>query len=118
MQNENSRTYVEHQQHCPAMSEFKRLQNPLNSIGGTAVHADRTKCHKQKQLRRVTVQRALQWLASLFSRRAIPWPATKLLHLTTAYENVNLTTHATAFKLITTVRTSRGGVTVNQIRTP
>ena len=70
MQNENSRTYVEHQQHCPAMSEFKRLQNPLNSIGGTAVHADRTKCHKQKQLRRVTVQRALQWLFSLFSRRA------------------------------------------------
>ena len=41
------------------MSEFKRLQNPLNSIGDTAVHAHRTKCHKQKQFRRVTVQRAL-----------------------------------------------------------
>ena len=56
--------YFEERQHyCPAMSEFKRLQNPLNSIGDTAVHADRTKCHKQKQFRRVTVQRALQWLA-------------------------------------------------------
>ena len=63
--------YFEERQHyCPAMLEFKRLQNPLNSIGDTAVHADRTKCHKQKKLRRVTVQRALQWLASLFSRRA------------------------------------------------
>ena len=63
--------YFEERQHyCPAMSEFKRLQNPLNSIGDTAVHADRTKCHRQKQLRRVTVQRALQWLASLFSWRA------------------------------------------------
>ena len=65
--------YFEKRQHyCPAMSEFKRLQNPLNSIGDTAVHADRTKCHKQKQFRRVTVQRALQWLASLFSWRAKP----------------------------------------------
>ena len=45
--------YFEERQHYfPAMSEFKPLQNPLNSIGDTAVHADRTKCHKQKQLRR------------------------------------------------------------------
>ena len=62
--------FEEHQQHCPAMSEFKRLENPLNSIGGTAVHADRTKCHKQKQLRRVTVQRALQWLFSAGEAKA------------------------------------------------
>ena len=51
--------YFEERQHyCPAKSEFKRLQNPLNSIGGTAVHADRTKFDKQKQLRRVTVTSA------------------------------------------------------------
>ena len=100
--------YFEERQHyCPAMSEFKRLQNALNSIGGTAVHADRTKCRKQKQLRRVTVQRA-----SLFSRRAKQKPKNEsagytvashqtVPHFTTSCENVNSTTHATAFKLIT-----------------
>ena len=63
--------YFEERQHyCPSLWEFKLLQNPLNSIGGTAVRADRAKCHNQKQPRRVTVQRALQWLASLFPRRA------------------------------------------------
>ena len=88
--------YFEERQHyCLAMLEFLNCISDgmllkKHSIGDTAVRTDRglrsrrTKCHNQKQLRRVTVQHALFSAGEtkaekcVCSPQAIPWPATKL----------------------------------------
>ena len=126
--------YVEEREHYwPAMLKFKSLQNPLNSIGDTAVRTDsgprsrRTKCHNQKQLRQVTVQRALRWLASPFSRRAKQKPknasAPRRLY---RGQPPNSSRHTWQQRVKTSTQqpmqrrsnTLQGGVTVNQIRIP
>jgi len=63
--------YIEERQHfCPAMLEFKNIPPEIQLFAQTEAHRHVERSITIKQLRRVTVQRALKWLASLFSRRA------------------------------------------------
>ena len=59
--------YFEERQHyCPAMFEFKSIPSETTVRTDRGPQPRRTKCHNQKQLRRVTVQRALRTFAPNF----------------------------------------------------
>ena len=81
--------YFEERQHyCPAILEFKSIPSEIQQFAQTEAHRHvETRCHNQKQLRRVTVQHALFSAGEtkaekcVCSPQAIPWPATKQFHI-------------------------------------